>query len=516
MGTKNPFERQEMRFEVESHSGPAREVESGPVFRLLVIGDFSGAPSESRLPLANRRAVEVDRDNFDEVLRRVSPHVMLSIGDEVPFPLKIADIDDFRPEAIFERNPLFLEMRRLRARLEDPDRWRTAADELGEEVSKPPARADSGGPSAPVTARSLVDGGSLIDAMIAREAPDPKAAPSSRPAADPVLEIARRAVQPYLVSATTRQQLELLEKMDEAISDRMREVLHHPAVRAVEAAWRSLYLLIRSLETGPDLKVSFFDITRDEMQEDLFSSDDLTESTLCRLMVEDPRRYSEDGQWAAVAATFRFGAGAEDLRALNRLMKIAKAANAPFLANAAPALAGVPAFEGVLEPRHWEAPEEIAGRFFALLRRQPEAPWLGLVAPRFLLRLPYGAKTDPCEAFPFEEIQGEPAPEDYLWGPSSVLIAMLLGQAFSENGWHFKPGASAEVKGLPLHLYRSSAGPASWSCAEAWFTEEAVEALANRGFIVVVPYKDQDRVRIFQMNSIAEPYSLIRGGWSDR
>ena len=69
------------------------------------------------------------------------------------------------------------------------------------------------------------------------------------------------------------------------------------------------------------------------------------------------------------------------------------------------------------------------------------------------------------------------------------------------------------MKGLPLHLYRSSAGPASWSCAEAWFTEEAVESLAERGFIVVVPYKDQDRVRVFQMNSISEPYSLIRGPW---
>ncbi len=513
MGTRNPFERQEMRFDVDPHSGPAREVDRGPVFRLLIVGDFSGAAPEARPPLASRRAVEVDRDNFDELLRKITPRVMLSIGDEVPFPLKIADIDDFRPEAIFERNPLFLEMRRLRTRLEDPDRWRAAAEELGEEPPSPSPRADSPAPAPPVTARSLVDRGGLLDAMIEQESPAPRTPGSAKPSADPVLEIARRAVQPYLVSATTKEQIALLEKMDEAISARMREVLHHPVVRSIEAAWRSLYLLIRGLETGPDLKVSFFDITRDEMQEDLFSSDDLTESSLCRLMVEDPRVHSEDSQWAAVATTFRFGAGAEDLRALNRLMKIAKAANAPFLANAAPALAGVPAFEGVLEPRRWEDPQEMAGRFFALLRRQPEAPWLGLAAPRFLLRLPYGAKTDPCDAFPFEEIQGEPVPEDYLWGPSSVLIMMLLGQAFRDNGWDFKPGAAAEVKGLPLHLYRSSAGPASWSCAEAWFTEEAVEALADRGFIVVVPYKDQDRVRVFQMNSIADPYSLIRGAW---
>lgn len=513
MSTRNPFDRQEMRFEVEPDTGPAREVASGAVFRLLLLGDFSGADSATRTPLASRRAVEVDRDNFDEVLAKFAPHVMLSIGDEPPFPLKVSDIDDFRPEAIFEKNPLFLEMRRLRARLEDPDRWRAAAEDLGQEVSPSPKAASPSETTGPVTARSLIGGGSLLDQMMEREAPTPTA-PQTKPSKDPVLEIARRAVQPYLVASTTQEQTDLLEKMDDAISARMREVLHHPGVRAVEAAWRSLFLLIRTLDTGPDLKVYIFDITRDELQQDLFSSDDLTESNICRLMVEDPRKYSADSRWAAIAASYRFGADADDLRALNRLMKLAKAANAPFLGNATPTLAGVPSFAGVLDPKHWTDPKETAGGFFALLRRQPEAPWMGLTAPRFLLRMPYGAKSDRCDAFPFEEIPGEPQPEDYLWGPSSYLLAMLLGQAFSDFGWDFKPGAVAEVKGLPLHMYRSASGPVSASCAEAWFTEPSVEALAERGFIVVVPYKDQDRVRIFQMNSIAEQYSLIRGSWN--
>ena len=95
-----------------------------------------------------------------------------------------------------------------------------------------------------------------------------------------------------------------------------------------------------------------------------------------------------------------------------------------------------------------------------------------------------------------------------------MLMAMLLGQAFSQYGWDFKPGAVAEVQGLPLHVYRDDAGSTSMSCAEAWFTEEAMEALAGRGFITLVPYKDQDRLRVFQMNSIAESHNLIRGPWS--
>jgi hypothetical protein len=41
-----------------------------------------------------------------------------------------------------------------------------------------------------------------------------------------------------------------------------------------------------------------------------------------------------------------------------------------------------------------------------------------------------------------------------------------------------------------------------------------MEALSSRGFITLVPYKNQDRLRVFQMNSIADPYRLIQGPWS--
>lgn len=506
--------RAEMHFEVEPGSRSARVVEDGGVFRILLLADFSGRTGEGRGTLAQRKPIPVDRDNFDDVLAAIHPSPMLSSADGDPFPVKIADIDDFRPEAIFARHPLFLEMRRLRDQLEDPDRWKIAARDLGASSEGGSARpAAPAAPAAPVTARSLVSGGGLLDQMMDEAVPE-SSAPQLAPVRDPVLEIARRAVQPYLVAAPTEAQQALLAKMDEAISAQMRAVLRHPALQRVEAAWRALYLLIRTLDTDENLKVSILDLSREELQQDLFASDDLTESRLTQIVLGEAKKH-EDGQgWAVVAGAYRFGADADDLRAVNRLMKVAKAANTAFLADATPGLAGVPAFEGVLNPRQWTPAAEAAGGYWALLRRQAEAPWLGLAAPRVLMRLPYGAKSDPCDAFPFEEISGLPSHDDYLWGSAAILMAMLLGQAFSEQGWDFKPGAVAEIKGLPLHIYKGEAGSTSTSCAEAWFTEEAMEALGNRGFITVVPYKDQDRVRVFQMCSIADPYKAIRGPWN--
>ncbi|MCU0228679.1 MAG: type VI secretion system contractile sheath large subunit [Bryobacterales bacterium] len=507
--------RAEMHFEVEPGSRAAQVIDDSRVFRILLLGDFSGKEGDARGPLHQRRPVEVDRDTFDDVLAAMRPTVMVGLDGEEPFPLKVADLDDFRPEAIFHKNPLFLEMRRLRDQLEDPDRWRAAARDLGSGADVAPASPATPPPATPakVSARDLVSGGSLLDAMM-EDAQSDRPAPALAPSKDPVLEIARRAVLPYLVSAPSAQQQELLARMDEAISAQMRRVLHHPVVRRVESAWRGLFRLIRALDTGAHLKVSILDLSREELQLDLFGHDDPAHSLLARVLIADPGKRADGQGYSVVAGAYRFGADADDLRALNRLMKFAKSAGAPFLADATPSLVGAPAFEGVLNPRAWTPASEVAGGYWPLVRKQADAAWLGLVAPRVLSRLPYGRKSDPCDAFPFEEIAGQPSPDDYLWGSGAVCMAMLLGQAYAEFGWDFKPGAVAELTGLPLHTYSSHEGTVSTSVAEAWFTEEAMEALSSRGFITLVPYKNQDRLRVFQMNSIADPYRLIQGPWS--
>ena len=57
------------------------------------------------------------------------------------------------------------------------------------------------------------------------------------------------------------------------------------------------------------------------------------------------------------------------------------------------------------------------------------AGWIGLALPRVMARMPYGKSSDPCEAFPFEEIEGPPAPRQMLYASPAVFCALLLAQA---------------------------------------------------------------------------------------
>jgi type VI secretion system protein ImpB len=83
-------------------------------FVVGVMADFSGA-SENPLPkLKGRKFVNVDTDNFDDVMKGVEPRAVYRVkntlsekGGEFAVDLKFKSIEDFRPEAIVQQvNPL--------------------------------------------------------------------------------------------------------------------------------------------------------------------------------------------------------------------------------------------------------------------------------------------------------------------------------------------------------------------------------------------------------------------------
>jgi predicted component of type VI protein secretion system len=153
-------------------------------------------------------------------------------------------------------------------------------------------------------------------------------------------------------------------------------------------------------------------------------------------------------------------------------------------------------------------------RVFETLRHSPNARWIGLAMPRFLLRMPYGAKTDATDAFAFEEMPATPEHERYLWGSPAVACAYLLGHAFTRFGWDMRPGQVSDITGLPAHIYRSDGEAELKPCAEVLLTEEAVELLLERGLIPLISMKGADRIRVARIQSIADPPALLAGRWS--
>ena len=512
-----PFDFGEVHLTAGGREVPAI-AESGTPFCVAILGDFSGrtscGPSEPG-SLASRRPTLIDRDNFDEVLSKLSPKIQLRIGGAGPVELQFSELDDFHPDRLFACDALFQRLRSIRSRLQDPAGFAAVAKELGLAggTSVPAKQQASGRPPSLAAAAPQLAAGSLLDQTIEQTEAEVSGGRHER-TPDELREFVRRVTEPHLTASQDPRLGEVQEAIDRALSAQMRAVLRAPDFQALEAAWRAVFLLVRRIETSSELKLYLIDISKEELAADLQSSD-LRGTSVYRLLVEKSVGTPGADPWAVIAGNYTFGPEREDAELLGKLAKIAAAAGAPFLAAASPRLLGCTSLAATPEPRDWQPPQDAEGpAAWAALRRLPEASSVGLALPRFLLRLPYGRSTDRIESFDFEEMPDKPAHENYLWGNPAFGCALLLAQSFSENGWQFRTMLHSTLDGLPLHVYKQNGESVLQPCAEALLTERAAEQILEAGLMPLVSLKGKDVARLVRFQSIAEPLQALAGRWN--
>jgi type VI secretion system protein ImpC len=348
--------------------------------------------------------------------------------------------------------------------------------------------------------------GNLLD-QIAEETESSGAAARPRRAVDPIRAYVNEIVAPYLTPNPDPKQKELIAQVDAATSGQMSAVLHHPNLQPIEAAWRALYLLVRDVETSTQLGIYILDITRDELAADL-SAGDLRSSAFHKLIVEEAVQTPGAHPWTLHGGNFTFTTSLDDIELLAKIGMIARAGGAPFLAAAHSRVLGCDSIVSSPHPREWKAQP-----VWDEVRQFPEAAWIGLALPRFLLRLPYGKKTDSTERFDYEEMPGIPRHEDYLWGNPAFLAITLTAQAFSELGWAMRPGAIQNVRGLPLHIYNEDGAPVAKPCAEVLLTEQAATTMIDRGLMPLLTMKGTDTVRVGMFQSVSG--KALPGRWNN-
>ena len=115
--------RVQMTYDVEI--GDAIENKELP-FVMGVVGDFGGNSEVEQKRLKERKFVNIDRDNFDEVLKGVEPRANFRVknelgaeGGEFAVDLKFKSMDDFRPEAVVQQVEPLRKLLEARTKLAD-------------------------------------------------------------------------------------------------------------------------------------------------------------------------------------------------------------------------------------------------------------------------------------------------------------------------------------------------------------------------------------------------------------
>jgi type VI secretion system protein ImpB len=91
-----------------------------------VLGDFSGNPTEPLKPLKDRKFVQIDRDNFNEVMARMTPGLNFKVentlkgdGSEMAVQLKFNSLDDFAPANVVKQVEPLKKLLETRDKLRD-------------------------------------------------------------------------------------------------------------------------------------------------------------------------------------------------------------------------------------------------------------------------------------------------------------------------------------------------------------------------------------------------------------
>ena len=500
--------------------GPEGPPGSGPM-RLLVMGDFSALPASQKPALAGRPTHRVDLDTLDTVMQRLAPQLDLPAGTLAP-----AALDDFHPDALVRHLPAFAALRDLRRRLLDPAQFAQAVAQLqqGAGPTTGPSTAPPTGPHQPGAAVHNDDG---LLAQLLGGKPAGLAAPAP-PAATGIDAFIRSIVAPHTVPDIAPQQATWLASVDSAMAEALRAVLHAPAFQALESAWRGVQWLISSLELDEDLQLHLFDVSRDELLADVVAARGQIDQTgVYAALVDRWRNQPGAAGWTALVGLYSFGPPQADIGLLAALGLLASQVGGPFLAAGSLDLAGGgTAAAGADLPGAEVSDAEVsgaevpgAGRAPALagwqaLRRSEVAPFIGLAAPRVLLRLPYGKAADLIEAFKFDELAATPDPEQFLWGNGALACALLIGRAFSAKGWGFEPGDQREITDLPAYTVLRDGERELQACAEHYLGEQGGQALLAAGLMPVLSHRHANAVTVLRMQSVASPAAALC--WSGR
>src|ERR1051326_3212921 len=112
-------------------------------FVVGVLGDFSGNPDKPLPPMKDRKFVQVDRDNFDQVLAGMAPRLAYRVddklsgkeGQQLNVELRFKNMDDFNPENVAKQIPALAKVLETRDKLKNLLNKMEGNDRLEEQLA---------------------------------------------------------------------------------------------------------------------------------------------------------------------------------------------------------------------------------------------------------------------------------------------------------------------------------------------------------------------------------------------
>jgi type VI secretion system protein ImpC len=462
-----------------------------------VLGDFSGKPAQPHRPLKDRKFVQIDRVNFDEVMARMTPGLEFQVanslkgdGSQLAVKLFFNSLEDFEPGRVVQQVEPLKELREARdklsklvtrvdrsdeleslleAILKSEENIKQISEQIGVGSSKvgpgarpeqrlmgteeqqraasytpdfhrtvpwpttPPEQAQRAAPQAPAAAAEKQEVSLLERALLATEE-------TERSGAE---ELLKALLDPSLAGAcrfdknVTRTINARFKAIDLSLSKQLCAIMHHPLFQRVEGTWRGLHHLVWNSETNATLKIKILNVSKRELYSDLDKAVEFDQSQIFKKLYEDEFSILGGEPFGTLVGDFEFSNHPEDIDLLSKLSNVAAAAYCPFISAADPKLFGFESWQDfcrLLEVEKIFMTTEYTK--WNSFRDSEDSRFVVLVMPRVLARMPYGTNTTPIEEFGFDELDDTKpvSRNDFTWMNAAYVLGCRLTESFAKYG----------------------------------------------------------------------------------
>lgn len=305
---------------------------------------------------------------------------------------------------------------------------------------------------------------------------------------------------------------QIIGEIDRKLSEQINKILHHQEFQALEGAWRGLHYLVNNTETDELLKIRFMDISKKDLGRTLkrYKGAAWDQSPIFKRIYEEEYGQFGGEPIGCIVGDYHFDHSPQDVELLGEMAKIGAAAHCPFISGASPSVMQMDSWQELSNPRDltkiFSNTEYAAWRS---LRESDDARYLGLTMPRFLARLPYGARTNPVDEFDFEEEVDGANHDHYTWANSAYAMAANINRSFKEYGWCTSirgVESGGAVDGLPAHTFPTDDGGVDMKCpTEIAISDRREAELAKNGFMPLVHRKNSDFAAFIGAQSLQKP-----------
>ncbi len=333
--------------------GEAIEARELP-FLMGLMADLSGKPKTALPKLKERKFVEIDRDNINEVMASYKPRIATFVEDKLSksggklgVELNFKSMDDFDPLSVVKQVPVMAELYATRVRLNDLLGKMDGNEELEELLNKimkdskvrDEIKKVAAGKNA-ATDKVLKEGKLMRDE-------------SQRDFATALLqEFVTQLTKDKVTSADSLSCIsKKIQQIDTLLTGQLNEIMHSQDFQTLEGSWRGLNYLVMKTETGRLLKLRVLNITKKELLNDLERAVEFDQSQLFKKVYEEEYGTFGGTPYSCLLGDYEFGRHPQDMALLEKISLVAAAAHAPFMTAASPALFDLDSYTQMGVPR---------------------------------------------------------------------------------------------------------------------------------------------------------------------